>query len=160
MSEESAASAVAVKEPVTKPAPCLPTLDEEITKRTNLYEVCVLLDSSEASRAWEKLEEWIRELLETKHAGYVLRIDQWADSRKLMYEIKGQKRASIMVVWFRAESEKAALIERDLRLDERALRHLLLRHEAEPSTCSKTADDFEAAGRLQEDDKFTGHRRR
>ena len=95
----------------------LPQLSPEIEGKTRLYELCLLFDPAEASRTWDALVEWIKtELIETKYEQHVLRVDKWADTRKLAYEIQGLKRGTYMVVWFRSEPSKLVDLERDLRL--------------------------------------------
>lgn len=122
----------------------LPQLSPEIEAKTRLYELCLLFDPAEATRTWDALVEWIKtELIETKYGQHVLRVDKWADTRKLAYEIKGLKRGTYMVVWFRSEPGQISDLERDLRLDERCVRHLILSHDFEPPGVGKTAEDFD-----------------
>jgi len=122
----------------------LPQLSPEIEGKTRLYELCLLFDPAEASRTWDALVEWIKtELIETKYEQHVLRVDKWADTRKLAYEIQGLKRGTYMVVWFRSEPSKLVDLERDLRLDERCIRHLVISHDFEPPGVGKTAEDFD-----------------
>ena len=125
--------------------PLLPTLSPELEKSTRLYELMLLFDPAEASRTWEKPVEWVNELIKTRLGQHVLRVDKWADSRKLAYEIKGLKRATYMLVWFRAEPRVTAELELQLRLEERVIRHMLLTHESEPPGVGQSAEDFEAA---------------
>ncbi len=132
-------------EATTQPyVPQLPVLDAETMKVTRLYELCIIFDPAEASRTWDKLEEYVRDLIEKKHKGHLHKVDKWADSRKLTYEIKGLKRGTFMVCWFRARPETISGLDRDLRLDEKPVRHLIVAHEEEPPTVGKTAEDFEA----------------
>lgn len=123
----------------------LPVLSPEIEKKTRLYELMVLFDPAEASRAWDDLSGWIKELIEVKLGQHVLRLDKWADSRKLSYEIEGLKRATYMLVWFRSEPAHIAEIDRTLRLDERSKRHLIIAHEGEPPGVGVMAEELDAA---------------
>lgn len=123
----------------------LPTLAPEIEKRTRLYELMILFDPAEASRAWDKLVEWIKDLIEVRLGQHVLRVDKWADSRKLSYEIEGMKRATYMLVWFRSEPQHITEIDRTFRLDERSKRHLVLAHEDEPPGVGVLAEELDAA---------------
>ena len=125
--------------------PQLPVLDEEIEKRTRLYELMLIFDPAEASRTWDKLVEWVEELIKGRLEQHVLRVDKWADSRKLAYEINGLKRATYMLVWFKAEPSTTAELEQQLRLEERVLRHMLLTHDSEPPGVGQSAEDFDAA---------------
>jgi small subunit ribosomal protein S6 len=122
----------------------LPQLSPEIEGKTRLYELCLLFDPAEATRTWDALVEWIKtELIETKYGQHVLRVDKWADTRKLAYEIQGLKRGTYMVVWLRSAPGVIADLERDLRLDERCVRHLIISHDFEPPGVGKTAEDFD-----------------
>lgn len=137
-----------------KREPVLPLLSPELMKTTRLYELMMLFDPAEASRTWDKLVEWINELVGKKYGQHVQRVDKWADARKLAYEIKGLKRGTYMVVYFRAAPKIVNEIDRDLRLDEKVLRHVIVMHEQEPPTVGKTADDFDQApSRRDEDDR-------
>jgi small subunit ribosomal protein S6 len=140
-----------------KREPVLPQLAPEILKVTRLYELFLLFDPAEASRTWDKLVEWITETIKTKYASHVLRVDKWADGRKLAYEIKGLKRGTYMVVYFRALPKIINELDRDMRLDEKVMRHIIVMHEEEPPTVGKTADDFDQAPmRRDEDDRMGG----
>jgi ribosomal protein S6 len=132
--------------------PILPTLSPELMKHTRLYELCLLFDPAEASRTWDKLVEWVNEIIGKRYGQHVLRVDKWADSRKLAYEIRGLKRGTYMVVWFRSLPKFINEIERDCRLDEKVIRHIIIAHEEEPPTVGKTADDFDQAPLRREDD--------
>jgi ribosomal protein S6 len=136
--------------PLTE-TPLLPKLDPEIEKLSRLYELCLLFDPAEATRTWDKLEAWIKELITKKYGQHVLRVDKWADSRKLAYEIKGLKRGTFMVVWFRSQPRAIVDLDRDLRLDERAVRHIIVHHEQEPPTVGKTAEDYDQNARKEDD---------
>jgi ribosomal protein S6 len=122
----------------------LPRLSPEIEKTTRLYELMVLFDPAEASRAWDDLVGWVKDLIETRLGQHVLRVDKWADSRKLSYEIEGLKRATYMLVWFRSAPQHIAEIERTFRLDERSKRHLILAHEDEPPGVGVLAEELDA----------------
>lgn len=143
------------KKKVLTETPVLPALDADVEKDTRLYELCVLFDPGEATRTWDKLEGWVKELITERHGAHVLRIDKWADNRKLAYEIKGLKRGTYMVVWLRAKPAVLSDLDRDLRLDEKAVRHILIYHEQEPPTVGKTAEDFDQAGRAADDERVS-----
>lgn len=123
----------------------LPKPEGQMALTTRLYELMLLLDPAEASRTWDKLAEWVKEMIEGKHGGTIQRLDKWAESKKLAYEIKGLKRVTYMLVWFRAKPEITDELERALRLDERCARHLLLVHEEEPPGVGKSAEEMEQA---------------
>ena len=54
----------------------LPTPSADEAKTTRLYELMIILDPAEATRTWDKLTEWVKELIEGKHSGTVLRVDK------------------------------------------------------------------------------------
>jgi ribosomal protein S6 len=137
---ETESGATVVAEEPKKLAP----LDDETMRSTRLYELCLLFDPSEATRTWDKLAEWIKSTLTDRYGAHVYQVDKWADSRKLAYEIKGLKRGTYMVVWFRAKPAITSELDREIRLDERSARHLLLVHDFEPPTVGMAAEDFEA----------------
>jgi small subunit ribosomal protein S6 len=135
-----------------KREPVLPQLSPEINKVTRLYELCMLFDPAEASRTWDKLVEWITEVVNKKYSQHLLRVDKWADGRKLAYEIKGLKRGTYMVVYFRAQPKSVNEIDRELRLDEKVIRHIIVQHDEEPVTVGKTADDYDQAPMRRDED--------
>lgn len=67
----------------------------------------------------------INEILSRGHAEIVA-LKKW-DERRLAYEIKGQKRGTYILVYFKAASKDLAHIERDCNLSEKLLRTLILR---------------------------------
>ena len=142
---EDAGAATQAPEAPARAVTQLPELDAETMRTTRLYELLILFDPAAASRSWDKLVEWITAMIKERYGQHVLRVDKWADSRKLAYEIKGLKRGTYMVVWFRGKPETITDIDRDLRLDEKPIRHIVIAHEEEPPTVGKTAEDFEAA---------------
>ena len=142
--------------PEEKREPILPQLDPLTMKLTRIYELMMLFEPTEASRSWDKLTEWVTEIITKRYGQHTLRVDKWADSRKLAYEINGMKRGTYMSVWFRSLPKHLSDIERDVRLDERVARHIIVMHEVEPPTVGKTADDFDQAPPRREDDDGMG----
>lgn len=67
----------------------------------------------------------INEILSRGHAEIVA-LKKW-DERRLAYEIKGQKRGTYILVYFKAEAKSLSHIERDCNLSEKVLRSLILR---------------------------------
>lgn len=153
---ETAAAAAPTRAPKAEEhrEPVLPQLSPELMKTTRLYELVMLFDPAEASRSWDRLSGWITDLIKVRYGQHVLRIDRWADARKLAYEIKGLKRATYMLVWFRSAPDKLAELERDLRLDEQIARFMITVHDEEPPTVGMMADDFDQAAPRREDDEM------
>ena len=66
-------------------------------------------------------------------------------------------RADALVAGVRAGRARAigraiSEVERDCRLDEKVIRHIIVMHEDEPPTVGTTADDFDQAPLRREDD--------
>lgn len=118
-------------------------LDPETMRTTRLYELCLIFDPAEATRTWDKLAEWVTSVLVGKHGAHIYQIDKFAESRKLAYEINGLKRGTYMVVWFRCKPSAIGEIDREMRLDERSARHMVVFHAFEPPTVGMTAEEFE-----------------
>jgi small subunit ribosomal protein S6 len=71
-----------------------------------------------------KAESEIRRILDRAEAEVVFL--RKFDERKLAYEIRGRKRGTYVLTYFRCDSSRVAAIDRDARLSEEVLRHLIL----------------------------------
>lgn len=89
-----------------------------------LYEGMFLFDSNLASRDWPGLERHVQEILQ-KHAAELVHSERWPD-RKLAYEIKGCRKGTYFLTYFKAGPQAIAAIERDCNLSDRILRVLVL----------------------------------
>ncbi|MBI3722835.1 30S ribosomal protein S6 [bacterium] len=137
----------------------LPPVPPEMLKTTRIYEVFLLFDPTEATKSWDKLVEFVKGLVEGRHGGLVLKTDNWADSRKLAYEIKGLRRGTYMLMYFRAKPAIINTLDAELRLDDRVVRHMIVMHEKAPDQLTgrvrqRAAEDFEEEdfGRRRDDD--------
>ena len=92
-----------------------------------LYEGMFLVDSAEAASDWEGVLETITTILSRAEAE-VVSIKKW-DERKLAYDIDGKSRGTYILSYFRAEGSKISGMERDVRLNERIMRALILNAE-------------------------------
>ena len=88
------------------------------------YEGMFLVESGLASRDWDGVEKQLRELVE-KSGGSVLSAGKW-DERKLAYEIRGAKRATYWLCYFRAPTDVPGKIRRTATLQEAVLRSMVL----------------------------------
>ena len=88
------------------------------------YEGMFLVESGLASREWEAVEKRLREIVE-KNGASVLSAGRW-DERKLAYEIRGAKRATYWLCYFRAPTDVPAKIRATATLSETVLRSLVL----------------------------------
>ena len=109
---------------------------------THLYEGMFLLDNDLVREGWTTAKSMVTDLL-TKHGAQMHTARRW-DERRLAYPIAHRKRGTYLLSFFEMPPEKGATLTRDLDLNERILRHLVLRVEAIPET------EFESARR--EDD--------
>jgi len=96
-----------------------------------LYEAMFLMDPQTCSDA-SAMEAEIRRILERAEAEVII-CRKW-DDRRLAYEIKGRKRGSYWLTYFKAPPDKIAGIERDSQLSEKVLRVLVLRREEIPKS--------------------------
>ena len=92
-----------------------------------LYEGMFLVDSAEAASDWEGVLEAITTILSRAEAE-VVSIKKW-DERKLAYDIDGKSRGTYILSYFRAEGSKISGMERDVQLNERIMRALILNAE-------------------------------
>ena len=92
---------------------------------TNVYEGMFLVDVNKWSNDPEGLTAELTGLLE-KQGAEVLVARPWAE-RRLAYPIRGQRKALYWMSYFRVEGSKIDEIERQSRLREVILRHLILR---------------------------------
>ena len=87
------------------------------------YECMFLFDPTYAADL-AKPEAEIRRILD--RAGAEVVFLRKFDERKLAYEIKGRKRGTYVLTYFRCEPSRVVAIDRDARLSEEVLRHLIL----------------------------------
>lgn len=144
----------------------LPPVPPEMLKTTRVYEVLMLFDPTEGQKAWDRLLEFTKGLIETRHGGLVLKVENWAESRKLAYEVKGLRRASYMLIYFRAKPSTINTFDGELKLDEKVVRHMIAVHDKMPDALTGRVrqrivddyeeDDFRRGGRDDEwgDDDF------
>jgi small subunit ribosomal protein S6 len=112
-----------------------------------LYEIMVLYDPSDASKDWDGLVTALQGHID-KFEGETVSLDQWADNRKLAYELNGLRRGSYLTGYFHVSPEHVHDFERSLQLDEKIVRHLLVKHEKlppilQPKTEDKAENDAE-----------------
>lgn len=88
------------------------------------YECMLLLDNREVRQGWQPLKDAVTGVFR-KHGAEVVSARRW-DERRLAYSIRGQRRATYLLVYYRAESNANAAIRRDLEFTEAVLRHLAI----------------------------------
>jgi small subunit ribosomal protein S6 len=90
-----------------------------------MYEGMFLVDSALAGSEWESVNAAIKGIVE-KAGGEIVSLEKW-DERRLAYGIDGKSRGTYILSYFKAEPGKIPGIERDVRLNERLMRVLILR---------------------------------
>lgn len=93
--------------------------------QTPLYDGMFIFNQATEGGSLSGAVEQLRELLRRADAE-VIALYKW-DERRLAYEIKKQRRALYLQVYFRCEGSKIVGIERDVTLSETVLRCLIVR---------------------------------
>src|SRR2546423_13728534 len=93
-----------------------------VEKKQNKYEAMFLLPASAATEVDASIKT-VQGIIE-RHGGKILVIKKW-DERKLMYEIKKQKRGLYVIVYFTATGDAIVPIEREVSLSEDIIRVLI-----------------------------------
>jgi small subunit ribosomal protein S6 len=88
------------------------------------YEAMFLVESGVASKDWDGVEKQLKEMVE-RNGGSILSAGRW-DERKLAYEIRGAKRATYWLCYFRSPGEVPEKIRRQAGLSETVLRGMVL----------------------------------
>ncbi len=92
--------------------------------RINEYEAMFLLENNAATADFEGTSGQVDAILE-KHGAEIVQKEKW-DERKLAYEIKGHRRATYYLVYFRVDPANINEINVDLGLNEIVIRHMLV----------------------------------
>jgi len=93
----------------------------------NVYEGMYILDSNRYGRDHEGISGQIPEIIE-KAGGQILVSRLW-EERRLAYPIKGHRKGTYWLTYFRLEGEKLTEIQRQCQLSESILRVLFLKVE-------------------------------
>ncbi len=92
--------------------------------RTKEYEAMFLLDNAAATADWEATAGIVDAIL-ARHSATIVQKEKW-DERKLAYEIRGHKRATYYLVYFRAEAGAIPGIRGDADLADKIIRYLVI----------------------------------
>jgi small subunit ribosomal protein S6 len=95
-----------------------------MAQQMNQYEAMFLLGPIGTAEP-ENALKICRGIIE-RHGGQIMVIKKW-DERKLSYEIRGQKRGTYVVAFFKAPGAALSAIERDVTLSEEVLRVIVLK---------------------------------
>jgi small subunit ribosomal protein S6 len=122
---------------------------ETVLNRTRNYECMCLLDNTEVRKGWEPLKEAVAGLF-TKHEAKVLSNRRW-DERRLAYPIKGQQRATYLLLYFSADTQTLPAIRRELEFDESMLRYMITECDDIPADAYEPEAEFDVNA-IPEDD--------
>ena len=108
--------------PATTAAPVPPV--PKLPHGTRLYEAMWVVDANAGREDFNKVLGGIREIVE-KGGGSWINADKW-EERKLAYPIKKKKRGLYIINHFSAPTEAVVKIERNARLSDLVIRHMIL----------------------------------
>jgi small subunit ribosomal protein S6 len=89
------------------------------------YEALFLVDSGLAASNWDGVNDAIKKVLDRANAE-VVSIRKW-DERRLAYPVKGKKRGTYLIAYFKCDPLKILGIERDVNLSEEIIRAMILK---------------------------------
>jgi small subunit ribosomal protein S6 len=92
--------------------------------RTREYEAMFLLDNAAAVADFDGTAAVVDQILQ-KYGAEIVQKEKW-DERKLAYEIRGHKRATYYLVYFRAGADAVPKIRADAALSDKIIRHLVV----------------------------------
>lgn len=110
-----------------------------------LYEIMVLYDPNDATKDWDGLVAALTEKIE-KLGGSTLKLEQWAENRKLAFELKGLRRGTYLSGYFYLEPKQQPALDRAMRLDEHVIRHIVLVHHELPPELKEKPKPEETEG--------------
>ena len=93
----------------------------------NVYEALIMLDTSKVAGDLPAVQQQLHAIMERHHAE-ILASRPW-DERRLIYPIRGQKKALFYLIYFKTDAGNLTGIEHDFKLNEAILRQLVLRIE-------------------------------
>jgi len=112
------------------------------------YECMVLVKNQEVRKGWQACKQSVVDML-TKHRAEVLSARRW-EERRLAYPIKGEQRATYLLIYFKSDHVVPNAIRRELEFSDKVLRHLVLQCEEVPADAFTPETAFDEA-RVGED---------
>ncbi len=91
----------------------------------NVYEGMFILDSNRYARDPSGVSGLVEKLV--KEIDGSLLVSRLWEERRLAYTIKGHRKGTYWLFYFRADSEKIALLNRQCQISDEILRHLFLK---------------------------------
>lgn len=95
-----------------------------------LYEGMFLVDSTLAAADWEGTLALVENILKRADAEVVV-MRKW-DERRLAYDIEHKSRGTYILTYFKADTQRIGGIEKDVQLNEKIMRVLILTTEGRP----------------------------
>jgi len=128
--------------------------------RIYLYEWLFLLNQQAVASDFSGCVDFIRDIFDRAEADLLV-IRRW-DERRLAYPIKGQRRGTFILTYFRARGSQIPNIDRDCNLSEQVLRCMMLRAdhlgETELAIAAKDAEtSLQVAMHNRDDDHHGGN---
>jgi small subunit ribosomal protein S6 len=123
-----------------------------------------VLDSGKAAVNWDESVQQVHGIL-SKHNAEIIASRHW-EERRFAYPIKGQKKGTYLLTYFRTEGAAIKEIEDDCRLSDLILRELILKvhpklaEQLVNQAMSSTPGEGEESGRPEEDFDDRPRRRR
>ena len=108
-----------------------------------MYEGMFLVDSASATANWEEVKGELHRVFDRADAE-VLNLQKW-DDRRLCYDIAGHKRGMYILTHFNVDPDRISGIERDVTLNEKLLRVLILRADRIPASIREAPTPFMAS---------------
>jgi small subunit ribosomal protein S6 len=90
---------------------------------TSTYEAMFLLDSSKVAVSWDNTVQQVHDILK-KHNAEIVASRQW-DERRLAYPVRGHKKGTYLLTYFRADGSNMKEIVSDCQLSDVILRELI-----------------------------------
>ena len=116
-----------------------------------LYEGMFLLNQQEAATDFGGCIDFVKDVFTRAEAELIV-LTKW-DERRLAYPIRGQKRGTYLLAYFRARGAQIANIERDCNLSEQVLRNMIIRAEhigeTELELAKKEATDLDLEAKMR-----------
>jgi small subunit ribosomal protein S6 len=124
-----------------------------------------LLDSAKAAATWEETVKHVHDIL-IKHHCEIVASRQW-DERRLAYPVRGHKKGTYLLTYFRTDGSNLKEIIADCRLSDLILRELLQKvppklaeHLVNQAMTSTPASEGEESGMHDEELEERPRRRR
>lgn len=91
----------------------------------NTYECLFLLDPNKSSANWDTAMSQANGIIE-RNGGEIVVSSPWGEP-KLAYPVKKFKKGTYLLTYFKAEPSRLIAIERETRLTDLVLRHLIIK---------------------------------